>query len=320
MDSRQRVMKVLCHEIPDRVPLFEVLIDGRIAERVIGVCKDSWTLSPGETVKLGRALGQDSLCVALRSWKDPRMKGSKPDIDDLKPPSMAEVEASVDRCDEVARCAHDEGICVSAYVHGAFDVVYESLGFENFMFLLYDDFGYVDALTEKFYLYHKTIAEMAVNTDIDYLLVGDDISFKTGLFINPGMFLKLWYEREKNLVQVSKKAGKPVEFHTDGRLDAVIPYLMDIGVDLVNPAEPYSNDILELKKTYGDKIALRGNLDMGLLSRGTREEVHSAAKALILGMKPGGNYVCSSSHSVSLDVKLDNYMEVVRAVDEYGRY
>ena len=322
MDSRQRVLKTLNHQIPDRVPVYEVLIDAPIVERLFGYKNTwSWSLSVDDMIRLHKLLELDSICVPLQSWRAPEMKDNKPNLKEVKEPSPSGIDASLERCESVVSRAHEEGLCVSAYLHGCFDVTYESLGFENFMYLLYDDLDYVDAVVEIFYQYHKKMAELAVSSGADYVLIGDDIAFKTGIFINPDMFHKLWYKRTMEMCQVVKRSGKPLEFHTDGRIEGVLHSLIEMGVDMVNPVEPYSNDIIALKKQYGGQIGFRGNMDMGgNLAFGTEEETYLEAKELILALKPGGNYVCSTCHSLSQNVKLENYQAMVRAVKEFGWY
>jgi uroporphyrinogen decarboxylase len=325
MSGRERVLAVLRHGIPDRVPVYEVLIDPPMVEAMIGIAgKNTAQLEPRELVDLYCRIGLDCVIASLKFFRPTAFvaaAGGQPDLASIPRPTDAERDAWLERCARVAEIAHQEGLAAAAYDHGAFDVVYESLGFENFMYLVYDDFEYVDAYTQLLFDFHLDNAKRAVRTGIDYLLVGDDISFGSGLFIPPDPFLALWRERERELVGVAKAAGMPVEFHTDGRLDVVLPYLIDIGVDLVNPVEPYCNDIVDLKARFGDRIGFRGNVDIGgNLSSGTPDSVYEETRRLLERMKPGGNFVCSSSHSITKSVVPENYLALVRAVKEHGGY
>lgn len=323
MSGRERVLKVLNHEIPDRVPCYEVLIDPPMVEFILGIKdKNSMQITPHELVRLHLELGLDCIISGLRfSRPADQINGGMPPVAGLQPPLQAEQELMLERVREIAEIAHAEGLAVAAYNHGCFDVIYESMGFENFMYALHDDFSYVEDLAQKLFEYHYENTKKALETGIDFMLIGDDLAYKTGIFIHPDQFMKLWYTREKAMIQLVRKAGKPVEFHSDGKLDFVLPHLVEMGIAAINPIEPYSNDIRMIKEQWGDKIAIRGNVDVGgNLSTGTYDDVYRETAQLISDMKPGGNYICSSSHSISKAVKPENYLALVKAVADFGQY
>jgi uroporphyrinogen decarboxylase len=321
--GRERVLAVLNHRIPDRVPCYEVLIDPPMVEAAIGVKgKNTAQLEPRQLVDLCCRIGLDCAIASLKFFRPTAfVAGGRPPLDTIPRPTAEERDVWLERCARIAEIAHAEGLAAAAYDHGAFDVVYESLGFENFMYLVYDDPEYLDAYTQLLYEHHLDNARRAVRTGIDYLLVGDDIAYGTGLFLSPDLFLPMWKERERALVDVAKRAGMPVEFHTDGKLEPVLPHLIDIGIDLVNPVEPYCNDIVDLKARFGDRIGFRGNVDVGgALTHGSPDEVYEETRRLLEALKPGGNYVCSSSHSITSSVVPENYRALVRAVKDHGGY
>ncbi len=321
--GRERVLTVLRHGIPDRVPVYEVLIDPPMVEAMIGIAgRNTAQLSPRELVDLYCRIGLDCVIASLKFFRPTAfVAGGRPALDTIPKPTAEERDAWLERCARVVEIAHQEGLAAAAYNHGSFDVVYESLGFENFMLLVYDEPEYVDAYTQLLFDYHLDNTKRALRTGIDFMLIGDDVAYGSGLFISPDLFLPLWKEREREMVACVKAAGLPCEFHTDGRLEGILPHLIDIGVDLVNPVEPYCNNIVDLKTRFGDRIALRGNVDVGgNLTSGTPEAVHEETRLLLERMKPGGNYVCSSSHSITKSVRPENYLALVRAVKEHGGY
>jgi uroporphyrinogen decarboxylase len=321
MQSRERVVKTLNHEIPDRVPIYEVYIDKRTVDFFIGIKqKSSWDLSVDETVFLSKKIGLDAVMHPL-NWK-PRniMKNKKVDVSCLEYPREM-VERVLGKCRLLVGKAHEEGLAAILYTHGCFDIPYEVLGFENYMLLLYDDYKYIEDVTEFFYRFYKGIILEFIKLRPDAIMIGDDIAYNSGLMIKPDVFLDLWYEREKDLVKTIKDEGIPVEYHTDGNLGSVLQYLIDIGVDFVNPVDTGSNDIFEIKKKYGELIGLRGNIDLsGSLCFGSPEEVYIEAKDKISKLKNGGNYICSSSHSITGSVKPENYLQIIKALNDFGEY
>ena len=61
--------------------------------------------------------------------------------------------------------------------------------------------------------------------------------------------------------------------HTDGKVDQIIPDLIACGLDALHPIEPKAMDIVAVKRKYGDRLALLGNIDVDLLTRGSPEEI-----------------------------------------------
>jgi uroporphyrinogen decarboxylase len=323
LNGRERVGNVMGGRMTDRVPVWEALIDPPMVTHVLGIIgRNSAQLEPADLVRLHVSLGLDGIVCGLKFFRPTAsMSGRHVPMSSVPRPSKAEGEHYLHRVREVARLAHEEGLAVAAYTHGAFDVVYESLGFENFMLLLYDEPEYVEEVTAALFAYHLQSALDALATGIDWFVVGDDLAFKTGIFLSPDMLLGLWKEREATLVRTIRDAGLPVEFHCDGKIDFILPHLIEMGVGLVNPVEPYSNDIRAIKREYGGRIAFRGNLDIaGTLAFGTPEESYEEAAELVRDMAPGGGYVFSTSHSIASGVRPENYMAALRAARDHGTY
>ena len=111
-------------------------------------------------------------------------------------------------------------------------------------------------------------------------------------------------------------------FHSCGNItDIFDDIIMELGVDAINPIEPYSMNIYDIKEKYGDKITISGNIDVaGPLAIGTPDEVRTEVREHLERLKPGGRYICSSNHSIMNDVKVENYKAMIDTIIEYGQY
>ena len=97
--------------------------------------------------------------------------------------------------------------------------------------------------------------------------------------------------------------------------------IIDCGFDGLNPIEPKAMDINEVKRQYGDRITIIGNIDLGYtLTRGTPEEVRDEVRQRIHDLAPGGGYAVASSNSVPEYVPLANFSAMRDATLEFGRY
>ena len=179
----------------------------------------------------------------------------------------------------------------------------------------------IEACLDKVTEYHIKVVEMAVEAGLDMLYFADDVAYKSGTFINPVMFKELWLPRAKKIIAPAKQAGLPIMFHSCGNVTDIIPIFIELGVDCINPIEPYSMDIRQIKKQYGSTVAISGNVDIaGPLAFGTPDETYEDCKQLILDMKPGGRYIYTTCHSVTNDIPPDNYAAMRRAQRDHGVY
>jgi uroporphyrinogen decarboxylase len=77
----------------------------------------------------------------------------------------------------------------------------------------------------------------------------------------------------------------------------------------------------EVKAKYGQRVALKGNVDCAhLMTFGTPDEVIEATKEALRQGMPGGGFILSSSNSIHSAVKPENYLAMLQALRDYGRY
>lgn len=170
------------------------------------------------------------------------------------------------------------------------------------------------------------IQHRVVENLVDYECVGavrmpDDLAHTGGTMVRPDFFRKHvfpWHERIGRLV---RSKGLPYLFHSDGRLYEVLDDLVACGYHALHPCEPASTDIDQLKRKYGGRLCLMGNINLdSTLCLGTPEEVREEVKLRIRTVAPGGGYCCGASNSVPEYVPYENYLAMVEAIREYGEY
>ncbi len=111
-------------------------------------------------------------------------------------------------------------------------------------------------------------------------------------------------------------------------IDAILPgasyrdFVEYMDIDGIHPIDPMAGmNLGEAKAKYGNRICLMGNVNCGsTLSWGTIEEVRQEVKDCIRKAGYGGGYICASSNSIHSGVKPENYVAMVKAIREYGRY
>ena len=154
------------------------------------------------------------------------------------------------------------------------------------------------------------LAENASNRlSLDWLWTGDDVGGQSAMMMNP----KCWRESIKphleRIFSLGKKQDLWIAYHSCGSIYNIIPDLIEIGLDVLNPIQGNcpGMDPLELKKEFGKSLTFMGGVDtQDLLPNGTVKEVQREVRKLIDGMSCGGGYILAASHTVPPETPLDN--------------
>ena len=196
------------------------------------------------------------------------------------------------------------------------------MGLQDFAIKCYRDLKFVEHVMDVLLDWHVKTAEAIsdYSDELAFAFINEDISHKGGFFLAPELFKKLWIPRMKKLLAPFKSKNMIITYHTDGALEDVIPLLIDLGFYAVHPVQPECNDIYELKKKFGDKICLVGNIDTKILAYGSKEDIVRDVKEHIEGLSEGGGYVLGSSTSIFDGIPPENFLTMVRACQKYGKY
>ncbi len=194
-------------------------------------------------------------------------------------------------------------------------------GFTELMRDLYVNPGFADELfdgLQGFFLpASKRLAEMGV----DVLCIADDVAMQTGMIISPRLWRRFIKPRMKALVEAAKSRECRVLFHTDGDCEAIIPDLIEIGVDALNPIQPECMDPARIKRLYGDKLTLSGTISVQTtLPMGTVQDVEEEVRTRIRTCGQGGGFILAPTNQALLDTKVENFLTVYEAARKWGRY
>ncbi|MCZ7542930.1 MAG: hypothetical protein M5R40_05055 [Anaerolineae bacterium] len=145
---------------------------------------------------------------------------------------------------------------------------------------------------------------------LDWLWTGDDIASQRGMMMSPDYWREAIRPHLARIFEVGKAHGLWVAYHCCGSLRPIIPDLIEMGLDVLNPiqANTPGMDALELKREFGADLAFMGGVDtQGLLPTGTVDEVRRETARLVEAMTAdGGGYILAASHTVPPEAPLEN--------------
>lgn len=203
-----------------------------------------------------------------------------------------------------------------------YTTVWMSMGAETFFSALEKDEELVAAMFEKVgRIQYETFLRVAEHPCVGAVLNPDDIAHNTGLLIHPKYLRKYVFPWYKKIGDVCRDRGIGFVFHSDGDCTEAIDDLINCGFHGFNPIQPNCMDIEEVKRKWGDRLCLIGNLNLdSTLTLGTPQDVRAEVYERIRTIGPGGGYMVASSNSVTDYVPLENMKAMIDATFEFGRY
>ena len=133
--------------------------------------------------------------------------------------------------------------------------------------------------------------------DIDVVLLCSDYCYNSGPFLSPDMFDQFIMPYLADICRESREAGLYVIKHTDGNIMPIIGRLVEAGPHALHSIDPMAGvDIREVKRLYGSRVALCGNVHCAALQTGTDEQVRASAEYCLKYGKEGGGYIFSTSN------------------------
>jgi uroporphyrinogen decarboxylase len=240
------------------------------------------------------------------------------DLDKYPLPSLDEIDFSYF---DVAGKYLPAGMGLIGAWGDVFTFAWEGMGFEAFCFALYEREDFVAHLFRQLGKLAVEICEAMIAYDVvKALWFSDDLAYGTGFLVSPAIYRQHLFPWLKQIGDLCRKANLPFLFHSDGLLWDVLDDLIDCGVCALHPIEPIAMDIRDVKRRYGDKLSLVGNVEVDTLSRGTPEAIRKEVRTLFHEIAPGGGFCLGSSNTIPNYALLDNYKALLDEALRFGRY
>jgi len=327
-----RLLAAMDGRKPDRVPNFEIYVAKNIRSALLGhECPDGIA---GE-VEFKPRFGYDYLYALAphqvppvysrrdlkagegdRAWADVH-SAMITDWDSFKAyeyPAPGSLDLSQVRSAVAATRQISGRVGVGALMPSApFTETYLLFGFEEFCMKVHDDPELVKAVADRIGKVGVEDMKQLCREDIDFVVIGDDMAYTEGMMISPDFMRKFFFPWYEKFIRAARDAGKRVVFHSDGKVEPVIPDFISAGLNALHPIEPKAVDIFRLKEKYGKQLAFFGGIDVDLLARGTPEEVEYHTRKWLEKLAPDGGYALGSSNSVADYVSPENYRAMLRA-------
>lgn len=266
----------------------------------------TWRAQPYETPfgtgyyteMVGRPLEEDAAIASYRA----------PD------PDRPELYVDTER---VLRELGDEYYIVGVTVTTIWETAWALRGYEQLMMDLIAEPDVAEAILEIPFRYHLRAAERLTRMGVDMIWTGDDVGMQTGMLISPALWRRHLKPRMAELIARVKAINPAVKvaYHSDGTIWDILPDLIEIGLDVLNPVQPACMDPAELKRRYGKELCFWGSLDeQHTLPFGSPEDVRAEVLTRLRTIGREGGLILGPTHHVQLDTPMNNFWAMVETI------
>ncbi len=273
MKSRERIFAVLNHQIPDRIPRFEVWIDALFDE-----------LGVSDHYSAYAEVGQDAVLMPSRIpaksnawksgvdewgrvWRDGQYIGGVLDtIEDLgryrTPLDYAEEFFDPTQVKLIRDRFPEHCLFYGTHV-GPFMNSYMAMGLDKFCLRIALDGAFVHELMQARTEWCLAIFKNAIALGAELIVMGDDSAHHGGPMISPKMWREFVLPYHRRIVE---ELSVPVIWHSDGAITRLLPMAVEAGFAGIHGLEPWSVSLKTVKADFGERLVLIGNADVRLLS------------------------------------------------------
>ena len=210
-------------------------------------------------------------------------------------------------------------------VTAAFMDIFESSwylrGLDRMLLDFYENEEFAGMLLDKVTALKCALAEKWTRAGVDILITADDVGAQNNLIMSADMYRKWIKPRLKKVISTAKAINPNVLifYHSDGNIQDIIPDLIDVGVEILNPIQPECMDPLCIMEEYGNKCSFWGTIGtQTTLPFGSSADVESVCRAMLNAMKGKGGLVLAPTHLVEPEVPLENVEALVRTAQSYN--
>ena len=204
-----------------------------------------------------------------------------------------------------------------------FELAWYLRGMEQVMADMISNKDFMHAYLDRLMKWIDDAGTRLVGLGVDVIWIGDDFGMQDRMLISPKLFREFFKPRYAHLFAKWKAINPNVKiaFHSDGEIYAIIPDLIEVGLDILNPVQPKSMDPARLKKEYGKHLTFWGTVDIQeVLPFGTPQQVADEVRLRLDTAGRGGGLIISPAHNIQPEVPIENILAFYETAKTAGRY
>ncbi len=182
-------------------------------------------------------------------------------------------------------------------------------GMDNLMIDMLTESDRATVLLDKITEYSCKTASMMAHTKHDIIALGDDVGMQSTLMMSPEIWRKWLKPRLAKVINSIRNINPDtlIFYHSCGFIEPLIPELIEIGVNILNPVQPESMDFAKIHQEYGKDLSFWGGVGtQTTFPFGTPEDVRQRVQELAELGKDRGGIVIAPTHVLEPEVPWEN--------------
>jgi len=331
MTSKQRVLNALRRVKPDRVPIFNSFtpqIEGQLCHyfRCSSDDLDEVIGNDVKRVSFSPPLGFHNINYSDGSFTDEWGIGYKrvgyydemifhplADLNKIDQYQFPDPWAPgrFDQAKKILQKNHLQLATMGFLGSTNFEPSWYLVGLEKFLIEFFQENPIIEYILDQTLHFYQAIGQQMISLGVDIIMCGDDVGTQQGMMISPQVWRKRLKPRLDQLFRTFKQSNPNIiiVYHSDGNIEPIIPDLIELGLDVLNPIQPKCMDPIEIKRKYGDHLAFFGTIDeQETLPFLNEEEVRNEVKTRIQTVGYNGGLLLGATHNIQPDTPLKNIM------------
>jgi hypothetical protein len=222
---------------------------------------------------------------------------------------------------EIKYLRENTDVYILAFIYGShFEKANDARGIENFLADMAGSPEFAQNMLNTIIRKNIVMLENITHlSNIDGILLGSDWGSQQSLLMSPQVWRRMIKDGEKKEYDLIKAGGKHVWIHSCGCVTAIIPDLIEMGVDVLNPVQPECMDICMLKNDFGPKLTFFGGIStQRTLPMCSPEDVKAEVRDVIRMMSVNGGYIASPAQEIQTDVPYENLCALIEVFKEFA--
>ena len=213
-------------------------------------------------------------------------------------------------------------VIIGGFWSALFSDCFRMYGFQNFLMDMLMRPEFIKTLVDRttdFYLEMNERMFSTLKGKMDIFFLGSDFGSQQGLMFDEDMWLDIYYENYKKIIELARSYDLTVMFHSCGSISPLIPYFIELGVDILDPVQTTAGNMepQSLKYRFGEDIVFHGAIDtQNILPNKRPEEVKEHAHKTIDILGKNGGYILAPCNNIQSDISMQNIKALYQAVLE----
>lgn len=223
---------------------------------------------------------------------------------------------------EQTEALHDQGRVVGGFIGHIFETSWQIRGMEEFLMDMAAQPDWAEFVLDRIADMQMKKAVAAARAGADWIRTGDDVATQNAMMMAPDQWRHYLKPRWAKIYAAVKEINPDIAvwYHSDGNVMDIIPDLIEIGVDILNPVQPECMDPEEIKRRFGDKLVIDGTIGtQTTMPFGSADDVRHMVKSRIEKLGYDGALILSPTHVLEPEVPLENIAAFLDTARQAGR-